>query len=60
MADEQAAAPALRQGVIAEVVAHFAVKADGADSTVDLERKVEIRAWGDESAGNGAGGVVEE
>jgi len=60
VADEEASAPALRDGVVAEVVADFAVEADGADAGVDLKREKETGAGSDEAAGDGACGIVEE
>ncbi len=59
MADEQAANPALRQSLIAEVIADLAVDADGADASVGFEGKEKVRAGGHDAAGNAAGWVFQ-
>ena len=42
MTYEESSAPALGQRMIAEVVANFAVEADGADAGVDLDGEKEV------------------
>ena len=60
MADQQAAAPALRDGVVAEVVADFSVQAYWPDTCVDLQGQIEGRSGGDQAAWHGASRIVEE
>ena len=60
VADEETSAPTLGDGVVAEVVAYFAVEAEGADASVDFDGQKEAGAGRDEAAWDGAGGVVEE
>jgi hypothetical protein len=59
VADEDAADPALREVLVAEVIADLAIYANGADAGVGLEGKKEVGAGVYDSSGHAPGGIFE-
>ena len=59
VADDEAAAPALRHAAVGKVVADLAIEADGADAPVGLEGLEVVGPLRNEAAADGGGGVTE-